>query len=189
MPVTLDVLVKETKAAFIIAKGDGVLDVSEVIHIAVELAQKIQKLASLSGSEKKSVLLLTLKKGLESSGGVGSLPGFANASPEDKAAFETSLLNSASVAIDALVLAANGKLDLRKPSSWLACLPSCLATVDALIPKDQVLLKEAVDYAEKFVNKDAVVPDVAASAEAAVETKVSEVLAAVPTLPGATGEK
>ena len=188
MPVTLDLLVKETKAAFIIAKGDGVLDVSEVIHIAVELSQKIQKMASLSGSEKKSVLLLTLKKGLESSGGVGMLPGFSNASPEDKAAFETSLLNSASVAIDALVLAANGKLDLRKPSSWLSCLPFCLTAVDALIPKDQVLLKEAVDFAEKFVNKDAPVPNVEAVAEAVV-TKVSEVAEAVPTLPGAMSEK
>lgn len=188
MPASLDVLVKETKAAFIIAKGDGVLDVSEVIHIAVELAQKIQKLASLSGSEKKSVLLLTLKKGLESSGGVGSLPGFANASSEDKAAFETSLLNSASVAIDALVLAANGKLDLRKPSSWFSCLPFCLASVDALIPKDQVLLKEAVDFAEKFAPKGADVPDVDAAVDA-VLTKVTEVVPAVPVLPGAAGEK
>lgn len=153
MALTLDVLVKETKAAFIIAKGDGVLDVSEVIHIAVDLAQKIQKMASLSGSEKKSVLLLTLKKGLDASGGIGMLPGFANASTEDKAVFETSLLNSASVAIDAIVLAANGKLDLRKPSSWLACLPSCLSTVQHMIPKDQVLLKEAVEFSGKIVNQ------------------------------------
>jgi hypothetical protein len=185
MAVTLDVIVKETKAAFIIAKGDGVLDVSEVINIAVELSQKIQKLGSLSGSEKKSVLLLTLKKGLESSGGVGSLPGFANASAEDMAAFEESLLNSASVAIDAIVLAANGKLDLRKPASWLACLPSCLSTVSAMIPKDQALLKEAVDFSEKFVNKK--------SDEPIVDTVVTkeflpEPTNVVPVLPGAASE-
>jgi hypothetical protein len=189
MPAALDVLVKETKAAFIIAKGDGVLDVSEVIQIAVDLSQKIQKLAALSGSEKKSVLLLTLKKGLDSSGGVGMLPGFSNATAEEKAAFETSLLNSAAVAIDAVVLAANGKLDLRKPSSWLACMPSCLSAVDALIPKEQALLKEAVDFAEKFVNKDAAVAEVATATtvEAAVEDVVTKVVATE--LPGAAADK
>lgn len=183
MATTLDVIIKETKAAFIIAKGDGVLDVSEVINIAVELSQKIQKLGSLSGSEKKAVLLLTLKKGLASSGGVGSLPGFANASTEDMAAFEESLLKSASAAIDAIVLAANGKLDLRKPANWLACLPSCLSTVRALIPKDQVLLKEALDFSEKIVNNKPDEPTVVTKEFLPDSTNV------VPVLPGEASEK
>ena len=47
----LEVLVKETRHAFIIAKADGVLDAGEVIQIAADLAQKVQKIAGLSGSE------------------------------------------------------------------------------------------------------------------------------------------
>lgn len=176
MATTLDIIIKETKAAFIIAKGDGVLDVSEVINIAVELSQKIQKMSSLSGSEKKSVLLLTLKKGLDASGGIGMLPGFANTSAKDKAVFEESLLNSASVAIDAIIMAANGKLDLRKPSSWQACLPSCLSTVQQMIPKDQVLLKEALEFSGKIVNKH-------------VETPVKDVSEVITALPGTPSKK
>jgi hypothetical protein len=71
----LEDLVKETRAAFIIAKADGVLDAGEVIKIAVDLAQKVQKVANLSGSEKKALLLHTLKKGLDDDGGVDSLMG------------------------------------------------------------------------------------------------------------------
>ena len=57
MSASIESLVKDTRHAFIIAKSDGVLDASEVIQIAVDLAQKIQKVAGLSGAEKKSLLL------------------------------------------------------------------------------------------------------------------------------------
>lgn len=154
MSSVFDSLVKETKAAFIIASGDGTLDTTEVIKIAVDLSQKVQKLANLSGSEKKSLLLSTLKKGLDSAGGVSSLPQFADASAEVKVAFEEHLLCAASAAIDAVILAVNGKLDFKNPKMLLSCIPLCLSTVDVLIPKDQEHLKEAVEFAKKIINKN-----------------------------------
>ena len=200
MSSPIELLVKETKAAFVIAKSDGVLDASEVIQIAVALSQKVQKLANLSGNEKKSLLLLSLKKGLDTSGGVGSLPGFADATAEVKAAFEESLLNAASAAIDAIVLAASGKLDLKKPANWLACLPACLSAVNVMLPKDQLQLKEAVEFAEKLLNKGAepsnvvtavvsseVEKVVSAVVDSAVVVEVKEVV--MGTLPGVADEK
>jgi hypothetical protein len=140
----LEALIKETKASFMIAKSDGVLDASEVIQIAVEVSQKVQKVAGLSGSEKKAMLLMALRKGLETSGGVSSLPGFSNASAETKQAFEDQLINAASVSIDMVLSAASGKLDLRKPSSWMQCLPVCMGLAKtAMSPKDTAVLEEA----------------------------------------------
>jgi hypothetical protein len=140
----LEALIKETKASFMIAKSDGVLDASEVIQIAVEVSQKVQKVAGLSGSEKKAMLLMALRKGLETSGGVASLPGFSNASAETKQAFEDQLINAASVSIDMVLSAASGKLDLRKPSSWMQCLPVCMGLAKTVMsPKDTAVLEEA----------------------------------------------
>lgn len=190
MSTPIEVLIKETKADFVIAKSDGVLDASEVIKIAVALSQKVQKLANLSGSEKKSLLLMTLKKGLDTSGGVGSLPGFASASEELKAAFEDNLLNAASSAIDAIILAASGKLDLRKPSSWLACLPACLSAVNVAIPKDQLQLREAVDFADKLLHKhtdpSSPIKDAVVKVVTSDVVSVSEVVTAA--LPGAVAD-
>jgi len=151
MASLFDSIVKETKAVFLIAKADGTLDAGEVIQIAIDLSKKIQKIANLSGSEKKSLLLLTLKKGLDASGGVSSLPGFSDASPEAKSAFEDQLLSAASATIDAVFLAVNGKLDLRKPINWKVCIPACLSVVSVLVPNDQAQLKEALEFGGKFV--------------------------------------
>jgi hypothetical protein len=151
---TLEQLVKETRAAFIIAKSDGTLDTSEVIQIAVELAQKVQKLANLAGSEKKALLLHTLKKGLEDSGGLGSLPGFENATKEVKDAFEEQVISAASTTVDVLLSAVSGKIDLRKPASWAFCLPMCMKAVQAFAPKDMAILNSATKYAESLVPKD-----------------------------------
>jgi hypothetical protein len=150
----LEELVKDTRHAFIIAKADGILDAGEVIQIATNLVVKIQKLGNLSGSEKKAMLLMTLKKGLDASGGLDSLPGFINTSKDTKQAFEESLMAAVSVSVDMLLLVAAGKLDLRKPSSWKACLPACMSAVKALIPKDQMLLQEAAKYSETILNKE-----------------------------------
>ena len=120
---------------------------------AGDLAKKIQALVELSGSDKKALLLLALKKGLETAGGIDGLAGFENASAETKAAFQDNLLMGASVAVDLMLSAASGKLDLRKPSSWKACLPVCLSVVKTLLPKDQKLLHEATKYADTFLNK------------------------------------
>lgn len=149
----LELLVKETRREFIVAKLDGILDAGEVIQIAAGVAKKIQGLTELSGSDKKAMLLLALKNGLEASGGVDSLVGFANATAETKAAFQENLLMGASVAVDLMLSAASGKLDLRKPSSWKACLPVCMSAVKILLPKDQKLLIEATKHAEALLNK------------------------------------
>ena len=145
----LEALIKETKASFMIAKSDGVLDLPEVIQIAVEVSQKVQKIAGLSGSEKKAMLLMALRKGLETSGGLDCLPGFKDASLETKQAFEDQLINAASVSIDMVLSAASGKLDLRKPSSWMQCLPVCMGLAKTVMtPKDTAVLEEAKKAAE-----------------------------------------
>lgn len=163
----LEELVKETRNAFIIAKADGVLDAGEVIQIATILVVKIQKLVGLSGSEKKAMLLLTLKKGLDASGGLDTLTGLADA--ETKRAFEESVMSAVSVSVDLLLSAASGKLDLRKPAHWRACLPACLSAVKALLPKDHAYLVEATKYSDKLLKKmdDVVVVDVVADKPAA----------------------
>lgn len=176
-PLTpLELLVKETRHAFIVAKADGVLNAGEVIQIAVELAQKVQKVGALSGSEKKAMLLMALNKGLEAAGGLEGLPGMAGASNETKQAFQDSLMMAASTAVDMLISAASGKLDLRKPSSWKAFLPICCPAVQALIPKDQALLKEATKYSETILNKatddDASLADLASTVVADVKTEL-----------------
>jgi hypothetical protein len=168
----LEDLIKETRAAFIIAKSDGVLDSSEVIQIAIVLAQKVNKLVNLSGSEKKSLLLHTLKKGLDDSGGLDSLPVYANASAEVKALFQEQILCAASSAVDLVLSAASGKLDLRKPISWLPC---CFNVVKVLLPKDQKLVDEAVKFSEKIINKDAETIDVVTFVEEKVEKKEVQV--------------
>jgi hypothetical protein len=170
----IETLVKETRAAFIIAKADGQLDAGEVIQIAIELSQKVQKLANLSGSEKKALLLLSLKRGLETSGGLDSLPGFETASAETKRAFEDELLKAASATIDAVFAAVSGKLDLRKPSSWAFCLPACLSIAKTVVPKDQALLIQAVEYASTVVK---------APKEEPAETPVTKVEEVAPTVP------
>lgn len=131
---SLEALVKETTDSFVTAKSDGVLTVSEVIKIAVNLSQKIQKVAGLAGSEKKAMLLMTLKKGLEASGGVEFLSGH-----------EEQLINAAVASVEMVLLAASGGFDFKKPSSWRSCLPVCLSMAkQVMAPKDAELLAEAV---------------------------------------------
>jgi len=173
----LDDLVKETRAAFIIAKADGVLDAGEVIQIAAELAQKIHRLGGLSGAEKKSLLLHTLKRGLDDDGGVDNLAGMVGASTEFKEAFKTHLLQAAGAATDLILDAAQGKLKFAALRNWL---PSCIGFArTALAAKDQKLIAEAKAFAEKILPAEAV-----AEAVTVVEKVVVADSAAVVDLPG-----
>jgi hypothetical protein len=144
----LERIVKEARHAFIIAKSDGVLDAGEVVQIALVVAKGVQKIGSLSGAEKRAVVMLALKKGLEAAGG---LPAIAGASPETMRAVEEQLFAAAGAAIDAAVAIAQGKLDLRKPAAWKAvCLPLCsaaAAAAAAAVPKDQPILQQALAFA------------------------------------------
>lgn len=112
--MSLELIVSETRTAISNAAADGTVDAGEVIQIAVALSQKLQALTNLSGSEKKTLLLSTIKKGLEE---------VMTGSNKD---FIEPLLSATSVSIDMVLSAASGKLDLRKPSSWIQCLPICL---------------------------------------------------------------
>lgn len=138
----LEDIVKDARNQFILAKADGKLEAGEVVQIAVSVAQKVQKLGGLSGTEKKAVVLLSLKRGLEAAGGI---PGIAE---EMRAEMEKQLLASASAAIDVAVAVSQGKIDLRKPAVWKAvCLPLCSAAAQlaaAKVPKDVPVLKEAL---------------------------------------------
>jgi hypothetical protein len=153
----LDDLVKETRAAFIIAKADGVLDAGEVIQLAATLAQKIHKLAGLSGAEKKSLLLHTLKRGLDDDGGVDNLAGMVGASTEVKEAFKTHLLQAAGAATDLMLDAAQGKLNFAALRDWRSWLPSCIGFAQTVLAaKDQKLIAEAKAFAEKILPAEAV---------------------------------
>lgn len=143
----LEALVTETRHAFILAKADGKLEAGEVVQIAVGVAQKLHRLKGLSGEEKKALVQLTLKRGLEAAGGVESLPGLGGASPEVRAAIEAQLLAAAAGAVEAALAVAAGRVDLRKAATWQAlcgAFCSAAAAVATVAAKDQPLVAEAL---------------------------------------------
>jgi hypothetical protein len=174
----LEEIVKETRHQFIIAKADGVLETGEVVQIAIGVARKLQKLAGLSGAEKKALALLALKKGLDAAGGVASLPGLKEASSEMQALFEKQILAAAGAALDVAVAVAAGKIDLRKPGGLVAavraCLPGCVAAVGGLVPANQPLLKEALGMAEAGLSEAMGAPATEATGIPATEAGLSE---------------
>ncbi len=183
----LEEIVKEARHQFILAKADGKLEAGEVVQIAVSVAQRVQKLGALSGTEKKAIVLLSLKRGLEAAGGV---PGVAE---EMRAEVEKQLLASASAAIDVAVAVAQGKIDLRKPATWKAvCLPLCSAAAQlaaAHVPKDVPVLKEALQFAAQGLDAEKAK---SASQESPTEVRPVETVAAAPaadTAPAKPGDK
>jgi hypothetical protein len=193
----LEDIVKDARNQFILAKADGKLEAGEVVQIAVSVAQKVQKLGGLSGTEKKAVVLLSLKRGLEAAGGI---PGIAE---EMRAEMEKQLLASASAAIDVAVAVSQGKIDLRKPAVWKAvCLPLCSAAAQlaaAKVPKDVPLLKEALGaVAQNLVAQNLVAQNLvaekakSASQESPAEIRPAESAEALPvadTAPAKPDEK
>jgi hypothetical protein len=109
------------------------------------------------------------------SGGLDSLPAFKDANSETKRAFEEEMLRAASATIDAVFAAVSGKLDLRNPRSWAFCLPACLSIVKTVLPKDQVLLSQAAEYANTLLKT---------TPEPVPEKPVEAVKDAATTLPG-----
>ena len=150
---SLDEIVKYAQGAFIHAKSDGVLEAGEIVQIAVGVAGKLHVLGQLRGSEKKAVVMYCLKKGLDAAGGVGQLPGMKEAALEVRKALEDQLLAAAGAAIDMAVAVASGEIDLKrdllKPKT---CLPLCLSAasaVQALLPKEAGIVKNALAWAEQ----------------------------------------
>ena len=143
----LDAIVKETRAAFIIAKADGVMDAGEVIQIAHTLAMKLYNVAGPDMNEKKALLMHTLKKGLDDDGGVDMLIGMAGASTEIKEAFKSHLIGAASASVDLLLQAHQM---MTKAVSWLppwvwALVSGCTKSV-GLSEKDQQLIRDALAF-------------------------------------------
>jgi hypothetical protein len=146
----LDEIVKYAQGAFIQAKSDGVLEAGEVVQIAVGVAGKLQALGQLKGSEKKSVVLYCMKKGMDAAGGVGELPGLKEVTAEMRKAVEDQLLAAAGAAIDMAVAVARGDIDLKK-HGVKSCLPLCLsaaAVARNLLPKEAAIVKTALSWAE-----------------------------------------
>lgn len=187
MNSSLDDIVKYAQGAFIQAKSDGVLEAGEVVQIAVGVASRLQSLgAQLRGSEKKSVVMYCLKKGLDAAGGIGELPGLAEASAETRRAVEDQLLAAAGAAIDMAVAVATGKLDLKK-DGLKSCLPLCLSVASAataLLPKEAALVKQAVGWAEEHARVYAAASaPVAPAAAAVLETLTTSQESAAPVAP------
>jgi hypothetical protein len=156
----LEALVKETRDAFILAKADGKVEAGEVVQIAAGVAVKLQRLAGLSGAEKKSVALLALKRGVEEAAVAETVlkaTGLA-VTPEAVAGMEHQMLAAASAAIDVAFAAARGDLKLKKPASWRECLVACLrvsqtaaaAAVASGALKDHALLQEALKVGAQY---------------------------------------
>lgn len=151
-PKLLHLLINETKAAFVVAKFDGKLEVSEVIQIATDCAQKVYALSTCSQDEKKALVIYALKKGLEAAGGLSGLSDFVSTNPAAIIEAERQILDGALVAVNALMVAAPQLFSVvQKAGSSLkqslsVCLPFCSQAVleNVLDPKDSALVAEAL---------------------------------------------
>lgn len=152
-PQSLQSLINETKAAFVIAKFDGKLEVAEVIQIATVCAQKVHALLNCSTEEKKALIHLALKKGLEAAGGLSGLSDIISSNPLVLAEAERQIIDGALVAVDALMGAAPHLFaPVQKAVSSLrrylsVCLPVCsqVAVIASIFdPKDSALIAEAL---------------------------------------------
>ena len=166
-PQIIKSLINETKAAIVIAKFDGKLEVSEVIQIATVCAQKIHALSNCSKEEKKALIHFALKKGLESAGGLSGLSEFVSSNPAVLAEAERQILAGALVAVDTLMDAAphlfapvqKAVSSLRRSLS--VCLPVCsqvAAVVSILDPKDSALVGEAMTVLKALAAVPQLVP-------------------------------
>jgi len=134
----IETIIRDAKVDFVIAKHDGVLEASEVVHIALVVAKKVFALANLSEDEKDALVLLCLKKGLAAADGMAGLPALAALPPATVAAVEEQFLKAGVSAARAMRAAFPVKKAL------LACLPYCSAVAAVLDPKDAAVVKEAL---------------------------------------------
>ena len=136
----LEKIIRDAKIEFMIAKQDGVLEISEVIQIALNVSKKVYSLSSLSDDEKTALVLLSLKKGLAAAGG---LPMFENIPAETKEAVEEQLLKAGLGVVD--LMRKNAPL-LFAPvkKALLVCFPACSHVLDILDSKDTAVLQDAL---------------------------------------------
>jgi hypothetical protein len=151
MSTALEQIVRDAKVSFIIAKQDGLLEATEVVQIAVEVALKIHALGSLSEEEKDAMVILALKKGLAAAGGMCDLPAFAALPPSAAELVENQLIKAGAAAVKAM-RGAVPRLFAPVKNFLLACLPhfskAAAAAAPVLPPKDAKLLQEALKLLE-----------------------------------------
>lgn len=111
------------------------LEINKIIGIAIDLAQRIHKINGLSGPDKKALLLLLLKQGMDTCG-------FHYASD---------ILKTASLVVDSIILASNG--GFKKPGFWRNGFPFCLTSVDAISPKELLFLRDATLLSNSLFDK------------------------------------
>jgi hypothetical protein len=177
MASVLETIIRDAKVDFLIAKHDGVLEASEIVHIALSVAQKVHALGSISDEEKDAMIVLSLKKGLAAAGGmplVGSLP------PAVVEGLENQLFQAGLAAVKAMRGVAP-RLFAPAKNALLACLPYCsqLAGVasSVLAPKDAAMIQEALKCAELVAGKKEeviAVDPAAAAAPAAAPAPAAE---------------
>jgi hypothetical protein len=131
----LEVLSKETRHAFIIAKSDNILTFGEILRITVDVFTKVRRIDSLNISEKKSLTIHLVKKGLDSVGGFESMEAFSSITEDMK----KELLSMLSTTLDLFV---THKLQT-----------SCMSTM-AISPDDQKYLDDALEFSELFLKNE-----------------------------------
>lgn len=170
----LEPLFTEVRHAFVIAKADNKLEVSEVLRIAVTFMQKLQKIPLVTDVEKKMLVLLSLKMGLDASGGVDSLFGMNVTTTETNFVIEDQVLKAVMASLDLVLSASSGKLDMKKTFEWKACLPIFLSCSRVLPEGSQELLSQAATFAKRFIK------DLPAPVQGLVETVVTAVAPEAP---------
>jgi hypothetical protein len=161
MASVLDTIIRDAKVDFLIAKHDGVLEASEIVHIALSVAQKVHALSSISDEEKDAMIVLSLKKGLAAAGG---MPFVSDLPPAMVEGLENQLFQAGLAAVKAMRGVAP-RLFAPAKNALLACLPYCsqLAGVasSVLAPKDAAMIQEALKCAELVAGKKEEVTPVA----------------------------
>jgi hypothetical protein len=158
MATQLETIVRDAKVAFLIAKHDGVLEASEIVQIALEVAQKVYALGSLSDDEKDAMILLALKKGLAAAEGLCSLPAFAAIPAGALDALENQMLQAGLTAVKAMRAAAP-RLFAPVKDALRSCVPyfslCASAATSVLPPKDAKMIQDALKCAELVAGKPA----------------------------------
>ena len=180
-PSLLEGIIQEVRDGFVEAKSDGKLEAAEVIHIASIVSQKIYKLGGLSMADKKALVMLSLKKGLDAAGGLHGLEDLAGLGPEALATAERQVLNAAIASVDGL-LAAVPRLFAPLKGALASCLPFCSSaenTLTALDPKDAALIHEAFLCVATVTGKPAAPAEVVTKVAPPVENQKDVIVEAV----------
>ena len=169
-PTLLEQFVNDVKDAIVEAKKDGRLELSEIIKIATVVSMKARSLSACSLDEKKALVSLALKKGLEAATNLTNL-----AAPEQK------LLDAGLAAVHGLmgeapqlfVPAADFLSSLKCfLSRYLRVCSSAAAAAKVFDPKDSALIAEALAATRSVTS--ALPKDVSSTLESLVVTVAEE---------------